>query len=64
MIQSGLYSGYEIIVTMFEKKYKLTVKEGVRGINIPVHVTYRPHTNKWEACFRGRNLTVESVMPL
>ncbi len=43
----GRWSGYEIEVEMAGKKYSLKTKEGVRGINVLVEVTYDKKNNKW-----------------
>lgn len=63
MIKIGRYSGYEVNVVFNDIQYMLVVEEGVRGINIPVYVTYKPNTNRWEVYREndGIHLTIKAV---
>jgi hypothetical protein len=63
MIKIGRYSGYEVNVIFNDIQYMLMVEEGVRGINIPVYVTYKPNINSWEAYKEndGMPLTIKAV---
>jgi hypothetical protein len=53
----GLYSGYTVTFRDGNKTVKLDVREGVRGINIPVAVS-KKEDGSYGATFCGRPLTV------
>lgn len=52
-------SGHDVVYDHPKCVYYFTVKEGVRGINIPVNVTLVGRTAI--ITLNGRNLTVESA---
>ena len=55
-------SGYQVTAEHNGETYKIDVKEGVRGMNIPVVAEL--HDNKWNIVLEGRKLTVTSVTKL
>ena len=55
-------SGYQVTAEHNGETYKINVKEGVRGMNIPVAAEF--HDNKWNIVLKGRKLTVTSVTKL
>lgn len=55
------YGGYEVDVRSKASWYKIKVKEGVRGFNIPVHAVYNRDLSTWQISFHGKLLTIESV---
>ena len=55
-------SGYQVTAEHNGETYKIGVKEGVRGVNIPVSAEL--HDNKWNITLQGRKLTVTEVMKL
>ena len=56
------YGGYEVVASHAGDTYKIKVKEGVRGINIPV--TANLIDNEWHINFQGKRLTVVEVTKL
>ena len=58
----AVYGGYEVVAQHKGETYKIKVKEGVRGVNIPVTAVLED--NKWHITFQGKPLTVIEVTKL
>lgn len=58
----ALYGGYRVVAEHEGDTYHIMVKEGVRGMNIPVSATLI--NGKWHIHFQGRKLTVVEVTRL
>ena len=56
----GLYSGYNIEVEYGDKKFSITTRNGVRGINIPV--TVEVDDGVWKAYLDKRELEIVKVI--
>lgn len=56
----GLYSGYTIETIYGDKKFTITTKDGVRGINIPVKVEV--NDGVWKAYLKDRELEIVKVI--
>lgn len=64
MIVIGYWSGYDVHVNICGSLYNIRVQEGVRGIKVPVHVTYKPNLDSWQVYYKSSPLTIEEVLPL
>ena len=58
----AIISGYQVTAEQNGDTYKIKVKEGVRGINIPVAAEL--NNNVWTITLEGRKLTVTEVTKL
>jgi hypothetical protein len=58
----AVYGGYEVTAKHKSDTYRIVVKEGVRGMNIPVDAVLVD--GKWHISCEGRRLTVVEVYKL
>lgn len=59
----AIYGGYTVNVRTKACHYKIYVKEGVRGFNIPVAAEFCS-ADGWNITHNGQRLTVERVVTL